>query len=95
MLLDILKEKGVPPEPLADYINAFRYAVTRPSLGTFCTESHEEFLRLRDVPVNDASRCICVLSRVAEYASSISNATFDGSVISVSSLLCGVISGGG
>ncbi|CAM9750858.1 unnamed protein product [Ascophyllum nodosum] len=25
MLVDVLKEKGVPPEPLADYINAFRH----------------------------------------------------------------------
>ncbi|CAN0517518.1 unnamed protein product [Scytosiphon promiscuus] len=24
MLLEILEEKGVPPEPLTDYVNAFR-----------------------------------------------------------------------
>lgn len=30
MLIKILKEKGVPPEPLADYINAFRWAVLAP-----------------------------------------------------------------
>lgn len=28
MLVEILKEKGVPAEPLSDYINAFRYIFT-------------------------------------------------------------------